>query len=244
MSGKSSRGPHPKDRELFEASQLPGLREAVADLSWIRSKGYAEKSSLKLVGDRYELTARQRVAVARCACGDENLHTRLSRRIAENAVGERVLLIDGFNVLTTIEAAMAGGILLRGRDGCIRDMSSMHGNYRVIEQSRDALRMIFETLEALRINRTIWYFDKPVSNSGRLSKIVEEVAGHFAELKTEVVLVNDPDPILKAGKECGVVATADSGILDECGEWMNLVEPTLLSHDMGFSILSLNEVAD
>src|SRR5688500_3971235 len=62
---RKHRGPHPEDGRLFATDQLPALREATRDLSWLLSRDYASPSALKLVGDRYQLEARQRIAAAR-----------------------------------------------------------------------------------------------------------------------------------------------------------------------------------
>ena len=59
---RKHRGPHPEDARLFAPEVWPLLREATADLCWLLSRGYADKSALRLVGDRYELVARQRAA--------------------------------------------------------------------------------------------------------------------------------------------------------------------------------------
>ncbi len=68
---RQHRGPHPEDTQLFAPEYWPRLREATRDLSWLLSRGYASPSALKLVGDRYSLNVRQRIAVARCACGED-----------------------------------------------------------------------------------------------------------------------------------------------------------------------------
>ncbi len=68
---RKHRGAHPDDNRLFAEDQLPSLRTAVAEYSWLLTRGYAEESALKLVGDRYDLTARQRMAVWRSSCSDE-----------------------------------------------------------------------------------------------------------------------------------------------------------------------------
>src|SRR4051794_12700876 len=59
---RKHRGPGPQDPEWFSSEARPDLAQATADLSWLLSRGYAEPSSLKLVGDRYRLVERQRVA--------------------------------------------------------------------------------------------------------------------------------------------------------------------------------------
>ena len=49
------------------------------DLSWLLGRGYAIVSAVKLVGDRWSLTERQRMAVRRAACSDEARAGRLER---------------------------------------------------------------------------------------------------------------------------------------------------------------------
>ncbi len=55
---RTHRGPHPADEKLFDAESIGDLRLAVADLSLLLTKGYAQKSALKLVGYRFSLTER------------------------------------------------------------------------------------------------------------------------------------------------------------------------------------------
>ena len=73
------RGPDPRDGDLFGPSYWPALREAVADLSWLLGRGYAPVSALKLVGDRWSLTERQRQAVRRAAFSDDARQRRTER---------------------------------------------------------------------------------------------------------------------------------------------------------------------
>lgn len=213
------RGPHPEDADLFAPAVWPTLRQAVGDLSWLLSRGYAEPSSLKLVGDRFDLTQRQRTAVMRCACSDESLTARRGREVDEAQVRGGRLVLDGYNVLTTIEAAMADGIVIAGRDGCYRDMASMHGTWRKVEETIPAVTLIGEVLEELGASSCVWYLDSPVSNSGRLRGMIETVARERG-WSWQVELVTDPDAVLIKTDE--IVATADSMVLDRCRRWFNL----------------------
>jgi hypothetical protein len=216
---RTHRGPHPEDARLFAAEALPSLRAATDDLCWLLSRGYAGDSSLKLVGDRYGLLKRQRVAVARCACADADRENRRERMIEPGQVAGEPLWLDGYNVLTTVEAALAGGVVIVGRDGAYRDMASMHGSYRKVAETRPALEHIARVIDAMQPSECVWHLDRPVSNSGRLRAIIEEVAVEF-DRPWRVELVPDPDPILA---ECdAVVATADSVILASARRWVNL----------------------
>lgn len=216
---RKHRGPHPGDQRLFAESEWPVLQSAVDDLSWLFGRGYAPDASLKLVGDRYQLKSRQRVATLRSACSRSAVETRESRRLVLDDLHGEVVAIDGFNVLTTIEAALSGGILLRGRDGCVRDMASMHGSYRRVAETIPALRLIGEVLNSAKPAACRWYLDRPVSNSGGLAVMLKQLATEYG-WPWETELVDDPDPILQ---DCPwIVATADSGILDECARAVNL----------------------
>src|SRR5205814_1075744 len=57
---RKHRGAHPEDRKLFADDQLPALRTAVRELSWLLSRDYSIKAALKLVGDRHALAERIR----------------------------------------------------------------------------------------------------------------------------------------------------------------------------------------
>ena len=216
---RTHRGAHPQDAELFAEAAVPRLQCAVGELSWLLSRGYAHTSALKLVGDRHALNKRQRTAVMRSACSDAARACRAGRCLELEALAGQRLHIDGYNLITTVEAALAGGVLLRGRDGCLRDMASMHGSYRKVVETVPAIDIIGRTLEASGAAETTWYLDRPVSNSGRLKLAIEERAdGRGWPFRVRVV--PDPDKVLAGSTE--IVVTADSAILDRCGRWSNL----------------------
>lgn len=213
------RGPHPDDTHLFAQCQWPRLRAAVEHLAWLLSREYAIASSLKLVGDRFDLDARQRLAVRRSACSDAARDHRAMRQVQAEQVRAASLDLDGFNILTSIEAALAGGVLVRGRDGCLRDMASMHGSYRRVAETMPALEVIGRVLADLAPGSCVWWLDRPVSNSGRLSQMIIELASRQG-WSWRVELVTDPDPVLRQSTH--VVVTADSAILDDCRAWFDL----------------------
>lgn len=136
---RQHRGAHPADKDLFGARHLASLRRATTELSWLLGRGYAPLASLKLVGDRYGLTARQRLAVSRAACSDEQRERRQARCLPVAEAAGESLIVDGFNLIITVEAAMSRGLLIRGRDLCIRDLSSVHGSYRAVEETERAI---------------------------------------------------------------------------------------------------------
>jgi hypothetical protein len=221
------RGAHPQDATLFAPPMWPALRSAVVELSWLLGHDYATPSALKLVGDRHNLTERQRTAVMRCACSDTAMKTRLVRQVDPRSIGGRQVWIDGYNVLTTVETALAGGVVLIARDSCFRDIASMHGTYRKVEETSAALELVGRSLASRDITSVTWLLDKPVSNSGRLASIIRELAGARG-WKWEVEIVFNPDAVLSESPH--VVATADSGILDRSVNWLSLARLVVCEH--------------
>lgn len=230
------RGADPRDREQFGAEALGRLRTATAELSWLLGRGYAETSALKLVGDRHRLNERQRMAVRRSACGDEARASRERRRMRADELAGRHLDIDGFNVLTTVEAALGGAVVLAGRDGSYRDLAGVHGTYRKVAETLPALERVGRFLEGLRIAGATWYLDRPVSNSGRLSVILAAMAAERGWPWT-VELEYSPDAVLARSPH--VVATADAGILDRCGPWLPLARAVISETVEGAWVIDL-----
>lgn len=203
----------------FAPSMWPALRAAVADLSHLLGRGYAEVAALELVGNRYQLTVRQRMAVRRCACTDAQRHARQSRRASVGLWSGAAIAVDGFNVLTTVEVALAGGVLLRARDGCLRDIASMHGSFRRVAETEPAIQQLADVLGAVGPARVLWILDRPVGNSGRLARRISEVAVARG-VEWAVQLHDRADAVLRSAPM--LVATADSAILDAIGPWADL----------------------
>jgi hypothetical protein len=231
------RGAHPQDAELFGPRALDSLRSATSDLSWLLSRGYATPSATALVGDRYGLRKRQRIAVARCAASDDAVRGRGAREQAADAISGRPLWIDGYNALTTVEAALAGGVVLEARDGCHRDVASVHGSWRRVEETAPAIEAIGEELVRSGAGPCRWLLDSPVSNSGRLKRILLHLSAQRG-WGWEVELVRNPDALLSTTES--VVATSDSVVLDRCRAWTNLARRTVEAAAPGAWIVDLS----
>jgi len=216
---KRQRGLAPEDGVAFGPGALSTLRQAVGEFGWLLSRGYAGQAALKLVGDRHQLTARQRKGVYRCACTDVARTNRLARQCRPEDLLGRELEIDGFNLLITVETALAGGLVFVGRDTAHRDLASVHGSYRTVAQTREALQRIGDCLGRLQIRAAHWWLDRPVGNSGRLRAQILALAQAMG-WQWSAELVNNPDRELADTDR--VVVTSDAWILDACQAWFDL----------------------
>ncbi|MCX5758132.1 MAG: DUF5616 domain-containing protein [Candidatus Hydrogenedentes bacterium] len=156
-----------------------------------------------------------------CPCLAKRLRTsRFSWASIEDLNGAHVV-IDGYNFLITIESLLGGGILIRGRDGCIRDLAGIHGTYRYVEETLPAIDLAGRVLRSFGVAHAEWLLDAPVSNSGRLKALLADQAVEH-EWDWDVRLSKNVDTVLAQNKE--IVVTADSWILDRAERWVSLAD--------------------
>jgi len=215
---RKHRGPHPQDRQLFADGILPALREAVGELSWLLSRNYAIKGALKLVGDKFSLTERQRLAVSRAACSDQSKSGREASRVELESMRQQQLIVDGFNLIITVEAALSRGPLFICRDGCLRDLSGVHGSYRAVEETETAIVMIGEVLAQSSPGEVQWILDRPISNSGRLAQRIRAIAEERRWPWTVELAFNPDAEIVSSGR---IAISSDGPLLDRVPSWIN-----------------------
>ena len=217
---RGHRGQHPQDARLFlDARQAQALRAAAGDLAWLLERSYAMDAALKLVGDRHALRKRQRMALLRGVCAPGRAEARRARRVTPEALRGEPLLVDGLNQLITLEVACSGGILLRGNDGALRDLASVHGTYRLVRETPRAAEAIGAWLSEAGAGPVHWLLDAPVSNTGRMATLLRELAERHG-WPWCVELVPSADPLLRRAP--GIVATSDSAVLDVGVAWLDL----------------------
>ena len=220
------RGADPEDERSFGASRLADLRQAVYDVCWLLDRGYGISSATELAGDRYHLTRRQRIAVARCSCSGRARERRQRHCASTAQLHGQALWLDGFNVLTAVETALGGGVILIGRDDCCRDVAGVYSHYHKVEETVPALQAIGRTVAQWGVAECRWWLDSPVFNSGRLKAIILEVAAE-AGWPWRIEMVTNPDRVLSAAEQ--IVSSSDHAILDRCQRWFNLARQVIAS---------------
>ncbi|ACU63039.1 DUF434 domain-containing protein [Chitinophaga pinensis] len=216
-----------KDREKYqEDSQLFGtpeaqqqLQQGLEDMYFLLSREYPFKASLALVGNRHQLVKRQQTALQGMACSAVQLETRKRKEVSAAALKDKAVYLDAFNVLILLETALSGNFVFRGLDGCFRDISSVHGSYRKVDQTEAALLLAGNALRELGAAKVTWVFDAPVSNSGKMKGVCYELAAQHG-FTWEAVLEASPDKFLIDSQ--ALICSSDAWILDECTAWFNL----------------------
>jgi len=214
-----NRGKESNDDLLFGIQRLPALKNAADDHGYLLTRGYGSKSSLELVGNRYGLNKRQRMAVLRISASEDEITQRQNKAYPLHQLHQQAIAIDAFNLLIILESALSGACIFKGRDGACRDIQGVHGSYKRVMQTSEAIELAGASMDELSISKATWYFDAPVSNSGRLKNFLMDIAGEKG-YNWEAQLLNAPDKELAISEL--PIATSDGWIMDRCTHWINL----------------------
>ena len=212
------RGYVPDDERNFSLESIEKLRVASRHVLYLINEGYDLKQASTFVGNHFLLSERQRLAVMRSLATAEQLAMRKAKLLTAAEAAGRDVWIDGFNTVITLEVLKCDSILFSCMDGTVRDLASLRGTYRIIPETEDAVRLLFDSLEEMEIHSATVLLDQPVSNSGRLKALIAELAVEYP-FDLDIQIQKDVDRELYEKEN---VISSDSIILDRCLSWINL----------------------
>lgn len=233
---EKSRGTSEEDKRSFSQSAMEKLRRGQEEVTWLLNREYPMSTIINLVGGRYQFTSRQRNALQRATSSTEHCNARREKVLCNDKLCEAPIHIDGFNFIITMEVALSNGLLIRCQDGAIRDLAGLRGTYKLIDKTDKALKILGDIIKAKGIPEIYFYFDAPVSNSGRLKTRIFEEAENW-DIPIHVDLVPNADVILEKKHR---VVTSDAIILDKCDSWFNLAEIAVDSFIENTNIVDLS----
>lgn len=219
------RGCAPEDPTLFGEALRPRLRAAADEAIWLHSRGYSLDSAVAIVGGHHRLVTRQRLFLKRAVCSEAE-RARRAERLRPTLSG-RVLHVDGFNLLITLEVALSGGLVFTGYDGALRDLAGLRGSYHLVDATDRAIDLALDAFERLSPERVELFLDEPVSNSGRLRACIEERA-EGRPFETRAALDPNPDARLAGADD---VVSADALVLDRCRSWLPIASSVVRTLD-------------
>lgn len=229
------RGYVPTDERDFSEKAYPALLTALSDIQELLNRGYPLKSAAVFVGNRYQLSERQRLALSRAAASRKDIIMRKDKLVSGNVKGR--LNIDGLNIIITLESAVSGTTLYRCQDGTVRDLAAMRGAYRIIDATYIAAGLVLDEIAAVKAEGADFFLDAPVSNTGRLKTILlDEAQKRGIDISCE--LVKNADVVLY-GREN--VVTSDAIILNECISWVNMAANIIGKSLDGTKIIDLQQ---
>ncbi len=215
-------------------SKSEDLQKAAEDFRYLLNRKYPRKAALELVGNRYGLNYDQRHLLHRGVFSKADSESRRKKKVSLAEIRGKDLVIDGYNVLITIEAGLSGRPLTFGDDGFVRDISGLSGNFRKTERTEKALQLVFHTLKTMKPYHTLFLFDAPISMSGKFAQGVRQRLKEES-LTGDAKAVKVPEKILMGFP--GVVATSDTAIIDQSKQVFDLAGTIITKRIHSQSIL-------
>lgn len=187
---------------------------AVNDYFFLINKEYPVKSSLKIVGDHYNLNSIERNILLRGISSSIKIMERKKKKINEFEIEGKKVFIDGYNLIFTISNYYSGNFCFIAMDGFIRDCANIGGRNKKKLNFEKSVQIILSFFYELKPEKCIIYFDEPVSKSKEditiFEKLLDDNKKYF-----DLVLVKNPDTILSNIDSEKIVITSDSVIIDK-----------------------------
>jgi len=195
---------------------------AVIDYKYLLNRGYPQNASLQLVSNRYQLDNVHYSILYRCVHGDREAYNIRLKLVNASEVKGNSLLIDGFNVLITVESGILNEPLFIGDDGLLRDVRKSYRRFKFQREFHEGIvELIVRYISKLNPKDVTIVLDQQISFSGELARIFNEkvekfnINGHsYTAKKTDVEL-------LKYVKNC-IIASSDIVIVKRANKIFDL----------------------
>ena len=210
------------------------LRIAAADFLYLLDRGYPRRAALQLVGNRYNLDALHREVLHRGVFAPKEAGERRDRLVEVERLVDFKLLVDGHNVLITVESGLAGRLLIAANDGVIRDVAGVSHRYRISTLTNEAIDTIFQILQKYPPKETLFFLDEPIRQSGDLAAALRS-ALKSCNLSGDAQALKLPEIRLIGGE--GVVASSDSVVLDGVQRGFDLAAAAIKSLPQGIDLI-------
>ncbi|HEX3012834.1 MAG TPA: DUF434 domain-containing protein [Methanobacterium sp.] len=201
------------------------LREAAYDLRFLLNRGYRKKGALQFVANKYVLNKGERNYLARSVFSDLKSKERQEKIIDISKINGQLLLVDGYNVLITVESLYNEDYdsIILCDDMVVRDLNAVFGKYKVSNATESALNKILDLISSYNPSYTCFFFDSPVSFSGKLAGFTKKVMDKYNIHGTVCLSKTVDTEIIRLSKlKNGIVATSDSVIIDKVGRVVDI----------------------
>lgn len=194
-----------------------GLAEAARDYRWLLDRGYPERGSIKLVGDRLRLSAPERLSLYRGVTSSSAARARAAKLL--RSIEGRFLVLDAYNALFLCANRLAGRFVFIADDRFLRDSGGAHGRVTDPTRFERAMQLVADAVAAARPALVVAAFDSPVPHSaGHARAFGEALAARGVATETELAKSADFAVKTACSLDGAVAGTGDSALIDATSE--------------------------
>jgi len=198
---------------------LERLKQAAEESAWLVRRGYLTDAVAEFVASQRELDAEHRAVLRASTRLDAHYPHHIARELDPEDVAKRPLRVDAASVLSTVAAALRGGVLLQSPAGVVCDPGfTRPGSPTELDAAVDR---ICGALRAARPSLARWFVDDSAPWADALAASIGRRRG---KLGMELERVPDGSAALAGAS---FVVSSDPAVLDQCVSWFNLVTRAL-----------------
>ena len=203
--------------EVLKGKLLRPARDIRSILRW----GYPKFSTIRFVADHFQLSLEERHILTRVIMPPDRIVSRISKRIDCSGIKDRKLLLDGYNVLLSVDSLLKKEPMWFCDDGYIRDTRYYFSKAKQAEDIEEALDVVLETSP----ESVFFLFDAQISRSGELAGFTRHKLKEYkisGEAKTSKIA--DFELKTEGGnpERNVIVATSDGIIIDSVKEVLDI----------------------
>jgi hypothetical protein len=195
------------------------LRKAAEDVRYLVNRGYPKESAIRFVSDHHRLPEEQRFVLSRVVVAAETAQLRRIKAVPAEALHGQEILVDGYNVLITVESLIGGRPVYMCDDGFLRDTQGIFRSYRTSDLTVSAIQEILIFIARPSPASILILLDQQISMSGRLAGLMREMMAKI-RLPGTAKTARDVDRQLKSSR--AIVATADGNVIDAAARVIDL----------------------
>jgi hypothetical protein len=203
------------------------IKNAKIDLFMLLNRGYSKTYALRFIGDHYGLKNEDRYILSRTVFPRTYILETRKKKTHLKDIKDKELFIDGYNVIITTESVLMGKAFI-SMDGLLRDTRNISKKYKITNYTLESVEMILNLLEKYPPKNSLFYLDKMMSQSGKLSGIIRKSIEE-RNLKGDSETIGSVDYILK--NKNGIIATNDSAIINQVEKFIDLPSKIRISRE-------------
>ncbi|HIQ02825.1 MAG TPA: DUF434 domain-containing protein [Desulfurococcales archaeon] len=192
--------------------------------------GLTRETALKLVSQKYYLTKSELMVLYRCIHPTIESYYRRRKLIPPHEVRGKVLAVDGFNVIITLQSVIEGIPVCISSDGLLRDIMK---SYRKFSYNPTVHNKIIETMvkyiSILLPRKAVIVYDKQVSYSGVVASVTNSIIRKVHIEGQALVREKTDKTILEVGE---VVASSDVVIVNKASKVFDLAYYIVLKENL------------
>jgi hypothetical protein len=192
------------------------------------------------VADHFQLSLEERHILTRVIMPPDKIVSRINKKVACAGIRDRNLLLDGYNILLSVDSLLKKELMWFCDDGYIRDTRYYFSKAKQAEDLEEALEAVLRFLSKAGPKSVFFLLDAQISRSGELAGFIRHKMGEYGvsgEAKTSKITDFDLKAEGRNLEKNVILATSDGIIIDSVLEVLDI--PACLMEKMGIEPVRL-----